>query len=418
MKLARATWAALLLVSAITGTAMGQVIAIKAGKLVDPERGGTSTNQVILVDSGKVKAVGSALPIPAGARVLDLSRATVLPGLFDAHTHMCLRMGLGAGVRDNLYLTTLEETTAYRAIEGVVNAREILESGFTTIRDVGNGGNYCDTDLRKAIDAGLIPGPTMLNAGRIITPYGGQFPGLLQPEKPELGKPEYFYADTRDQLKMAIRENIFFGAKVIKIVMDNHPYIYSIDDVKFMVDEAGKAGVRVAAHANSAEGAHNAIEGGVASIEHGPMVTDQDLVAMKNKGIMLVGTDFPQRLADALGNPGIHKVFVERLKRAQRAGTPMAFGTDEIFWLPGETRGTLTISFIDSFVEAGIPAATILQALTSNAATLLGVEKERGAIRPGLAADIIATPENPLDNIQTLKQVQFVMKNGKVIRDR
>jgi len=131
------------------------------------------------------------------------------------------------------------------------------------------------------------------------------------------------------------------------------------------------------------------------------------------RGLLLV----PQRPAEALGNPGVHKVFVERLKRAQRAGTPMAFGTDEIFWLPGETRGTLTISFIDSFVEAGIPAATILQALTSNAAKLLGVEKERGAIRPGWAADIIATPENPLDHIQTLKQVSLVIKDGKVIRE-
>jgi imidazolonepropionase-like amidohydrolase len=400
----------------VASCALGQATAIRAGKLVDPETGTTATNQVILVEGSKIKSVGAGLAIPAGATVIDLSSATVLPGLFDAHTHMCLRLGLGTGIRNNLYFTTLLESTAYRTIEGVVNAREVLESGFTTIRDVGNGANFCDSDLRKAIDAGLIPGPTMLNAGRIITPFGGQFPGLITPEKPDLGKPEYFYADTRDDMLKAIRENVYYGAKVIKIVVDNHPYLYSIDDIKFMVEESAKAGARVAAHANSAEGAHNAVVAGVASIEHGPELTDADLALMKQKNIYLVGTDFPQRLADALGNPGQHKIFVERLKRAYRIGTLMAFGTDEIFWLPNETRGTLTISFIDSWVEAGIPATVILQGLTSNAARLLGVEKDRGAIKPGLAADIIATAENPLENINTLKQVSFVMKDGKIVK--
>src|SRR5262245_22701784 len=185
----------------VAGPLSAQVVAIKAGRLVDPDAGTAATNQVILVEGTTIKAVGAGVAIPTGAKVIDLSGATVLPVLFDAHTHMALRMGLGSAVGSNLYFTTLLETTGYRAIEGVVNAREMLESGFTTIRDVGNGGNYADTDLRKAIEAGLIPGPTMLNAGRIIAPYGGQFPKLIQPEKPELGIPEYYYADTRDEMR-------------------------------------------------------------------------------------------------------------------------------------------------------------------------------------------------------------------------
>lgn len=195
-----------------------QVTAIKAGKLVDPESGTISTNQIILIEGSKIKAVGAGLPIPAGATVIDLSNATVLPGLFDAHTHLCLTTNRQADF-GNYYFTTLLNTSTYRAIQGVANARAMLEAGFTTIRDVGNSANYADTDLRRAIENGIVPGPTIINAGRIIGLYGGQF--FLQPEKRDLATPEYFFADTKDELKKAIRENIHYGAKVIKLVVDD-----------------------------------------------------------------------------------------------------------------------------------------------------------------------------------------------------
>jgi len=161
----------------VTG-ASAQVTAIKAGKLVDTESGATATNQVILVNGGKIQAVGSDVAIPPGATVIDLSKATVLPGLFDAHTHLCLTIERRLD-NGNYFFTTLLHPDTYRAIEGVANARDMLAAGFTTVRDVGNAGNYADTSLREAIENGLIPGPTMLNAGRIITPFGGQF--HLQP---------------------------------------------------------------------------------------------------------------------------------------------------------------------------------------------------------------------------------------------
>lgn len=409
-------WLAIIAVVLIAIDGRAQVIAIKAGKLVDPEAGTTTINQTIIVEAGKIRSVGAGLPIPAGATVVDLSDSTVLPGLFDAHTHMCQT---SSPDNRDLFTTDIRQPGTYRAILGVVNARAMLESGFTTIRDVGNSGNYADTALRKAIEEGLVPGPTMINAGRIIAPFGGQY--HLHPERRELGAPEYLFADTRDEMKKAIRENIHFGAQVIKIVVDDQAYIYSVDDIKFIVAEAGSAGLKVAAHCMTEQGARNAAEAGVASIEHGFRMSDEALQLARRNNVMLVGTDFTEQAAGYLGLPppvakAFHEVFIDRLKRAFKIGVKMAYGTDAFFAVAGETRGTLAISYIDSFVEAGVPAKDTLRIMTTNAAQLLGVDKQRGAIKVGLAADIIATPQNPLDDIQTLKHVSFVMKNGKVFK--
>ena len=391
-----------------------RVIAIKAGKLVDPEKGTTETNQIILVRGKKIEAVGPNVQIPADAKVIDLSKSTVLPGLFDAHTHLCMTVKKERDAGNNYYITTLLDPTPYRAIEGVANARDMLAAGFTTIRDVGNAGNYADTALREAIERGLVPGPTMVNAGRIIAPYGGQF--HLQPEKRDLATPEYAFADTHDEMLKAIRENIHYGATVIKIVVDDQKYIYSVDDIRFMVEETHRAGLKLAAHCWTHAGAHNAAEAGVDSIEHGEMMTNDDLQLAKKNHVVLVGTDFTESAAREAGFPEMHAVFVDRLKRAYQIGVTMAFGTDVIVAVPGETRGTLAAEYVDSWVEAGVPAKDTLQAMTINAARLLGVDRERGAIKPGLAADIIATPENPLENIQAVRKVSFVMKDGNVFK--
>ena len=164
--------------------ALAQTTAIRAGRIVDPDSGAMTTNQIILVEKDKITAIGANIAIPSGANVIDLSNATVLPGLFDAHTHLCLAVN---PQRDhgNYYFTTLLDPDSFRAIQGVANARAMLESGFTTVRDVGNEGNFACTSLRRAITQGLVPGPTIINAGRIIAPYGGQF--HLQPDKSEAG---------------------------------------------------------------------------------------------------------------------------------------------------------------------------------------------------------------------------------------
>jgi len=408
-------WLALIALSASpflspAGTLHAQVTAIRAGQLLDPETGTLAANQILLIENGRIRSVGPQVTIPQGAAVLDLSRFTVMPGMFDAHTHLSMAVQKDRDGGD-YYVTTLRDPTPFRAIQGVANARALLEAGFTTVRDVGNAGNYADTDLRRAIEVGYVPGPTIVNSGRIIAPYGGQF--FLQPEKRGLGEPEYLYADTRDEMVKAIRENIHYGATVIKIVVDDQRYIYSIDDIRFMIAEAKAAGLKLAAHAWTGPGAHNAAAAGVASIEHGRIFSDEDLELAKRNNVVLVGTDYLAIGYDPVKSERAQ--WIDRLRRAHRIGVTMAFGTDVVEGV-GEDRARRTLSGIDPWVEAGIPPAAILQALTINAARLLGVEDQRGLLRPGLAADIIAVPGNPLQDVNTLKSVAFVMKNGKVVR--
>lgn len=410
---------AVILLAASGAQALGQTTVIRAGRLVDPETGTAAPNQVIVVEGGKVRAVGAGLEIPKGANVIDLSRSTVMPGLFDAHTHLCMTINLKRDA-GNYFYTTIRDPDTYRAIQGVANARDMLVAGFTTVRDVGNEGDYACVSLRRAIAGGLVPGPTMLTAGRIIAPYGGQF--HLQPGRRELGEPEYFFADTRDEMRKAVRENIHFGARLIKIVVDDQPYIYSTEDIRFIVEEARAVGLKVAAHAWTTPGIHNAVAAGVASVEHVNGITDEDLAVAKQSGITLVFTPFPEWALRELGSSAEEAAKEyhdtgERLGAAYKLGLTIAFGTDAAMSMPKYTRGTLSMSWVDSYVAAGIPPRAILQFMTMNAARLLGVERERGAIRPGMAADIIATPANPLEDIQTLKRVNFVMKNGAVFKN-
>ena len=398
--------------------AAAHVTVIKAGRLVAPETGTVSENQVIIVEGERIEAVGAGLEIPDGANVIDLSHATVMPGLFDAHTHLCLNMQRQWDAGDYL-VNSLNWRTGMRAITGVVHAREMLDAGFTTVRDVGNAGDYAAVDLARAIAWGMVPGPTVVAAGRIITPFGGQF--AKPAPKHVLDNPEYLFADTRDELQKAVRENIYYGADLIKLIVDDQPYVYTAEEIRLVVVEAGKAGRRVAAHCVTRQGARNAAAAGVASIEHGWQLGEEEFALMKQNSVALVGTDPALRHLEAFGQPAEqarhdHAQKVERLRRAHQAGVTLVFGTDLMAGLPGETRGTLAVGYVDSFAEAGVPNEEILRALTTHAARLLGVERERGSVAPGFYADLIAVADNPLDDIQTLKRVLFVMRHGRVHR--
>jgi imidazolonepropionase-like amidohydrolase len=395
-----------------------QVIAIRAGRTIDPDTGVVSTNQIILITDGKITAVGAGITIPSDARVIDLSRETVLPGLFDAHTHLLATVDPKWDLGD-FWIMAVQRRPGYRAILGAQHAREMLDSGFTTVRDVGNSGEYLDMDLKKAIDFGWVVGPTIIPAGRIIAPFGGQF-WDTPAEAKFLQNPEYYFADSRDELRKAVRENIYWGAGVIKIVVDGQAYVYSAEDIRFIVNEAAAAGKRVAAHVQTERGAHSAIEAGVASIEHGWVLTDEDLALAKKNHVVLVSTDFPEKQLVDLGMDPTkakqtHASYVDRLRRAYRAGVEIVFGTDVMYDKRAQNRGELATDYVDSLVEAGLPPAAILKSMTADAARLLGVDKERGNIKVGLAADLVAIPESPLDRIDSLKHVDFVMKNGRVI---
>lgn len=395
-------------------------IAIKAGTLIDPETGTAIRDQIILVEDKTIKAVGKGIAVPADATVIDLSSAVVLPGFFDAHTHLCANIDPKWDLGD-FWIHAVQWPTAFRALLGAHHAREMLEAGFTTVRDVGNAGEYADRDLEKAIRFRLVPGPTLLFAGRIIGPFGGQF-WDVPANRSALDNPEYFFADSHDEMRRAVRENIYFGARVIKVLGDtDKSYAYSEDDLRFIVQEARAAGVPVAAHVQTERGAHNAVAAGVASLEHAWRIKDEDLALARKNGVVLVSTDFPEHILrsfdmDEQAAKKLHAQYVERLRRAYKAGVTLVYGTDLSVDLPGESRGALASSFVDSYTEGGVPAKVILQAMTTNAARLLRVEKQRGAIRAGLAADIVATAANPLDNISAIKRVVFVMRNGEVVR--
>lgn len=405
----------------VSAPALAQTTAIRAGHLVDPATGTISTNQVILVKDGKITEVGPQVQIPAGAATIDLSSAWVLPGLMDAHTHLTMALP-PAPPGESLWEGKLvKESSALRALRGLKTAKVLLAAGFTTVRDVGNDADYAASDLHRALEKGWFDGPTILTTGKIIAPFGGQFHDI-SPEWGRFWAFKYLDADTPEEVRKAVRQNIFYGAQAIKLVADNSPYYYSEEEIRAAVEEAHRARRAVAVHAYGGDGARNAILAGADSIEHGFELSEELLKLMKERGTVLVGTDFPYEHLVALGGvlPTDPKTvagqIVDRLRRAHQLGVKLAFGTDVVVDLPGKTRADMMLDYLEVWRAAGVPPAAILRAMTTNAAELLRIEKERGAIAAGLAADIIATAKNPLEDIQGLRQVVFVMKDGKVIR--
>ena len=396
-----------------------QATVIRAGHLIDPATGKVTDNQSIVVQDGKIAFVGTEVSVTPNTQVIDLSKSWVLPGLMDAHTHLTLGLSREQGLEESY----LKASSGWRLLQGLRNAKGMLEAGFTTVRDVGNAANYADTDLRRAIEMGWFPGPTILNAGKIITPFGGQSHGIA-PEQGLFWRWEYLDADTPDEVRKAVRQNIYYGATTIKLVTDNSSFYSTAEEVRAAVEEAHRAGMIVAVHVIRSDAARAAIEGGADSIEHGFDLDDDVLKLMKSKGVVLVGTDFPLAHLEFMGDSGgiipppkeSAAMILDRLKRAYRIGVKMAFGSDSFADLPGKTRGQAALEYLDIWLAAGVPSPEILKAMTSNVAELLRLKGKRGTIAVGEAADIIATPENPLTDIKALKKLTFVMKDGNVVK--
>ena len=389
-----------------------QATAIRAGHLIDPETGAAAANQIILIDAGKFTAIGANVTIPQGAEVIDLSQYYVSPGLVDAHNHLALTYKRDPE-NNTYYLTTVLDSTAIRAVQAVSNGITMMSAGFTVVRDLGNNGNYADTALRVAIDQGWIPGPTMINSGIIIGPMGGQF--FPAPERENLVYPEYLDADTPDEIVKAVRKNILFGAKVIKICVDCKSYGYTADEMKLFVSEAAKSGMKVAGHVQTHPGAMRAIEAGIWSIEHSGALDDQAHKLMAQKGIWRVGTETPISEYYSPSQARWERML-EGMKNAYSNHVQMAFSTDADYFIPGMTRGQVVIDFLRSWKAAGIPAPEIFKIMTSNGYRVCDIYDKRGPIKVGLPADLIAMRGNPLQDIDALRNVSFVMKDGTVFK--
>ncbi len=399
------------------------VTAIKAGRLIDPETGTAATNQVILIEGEKITAVGPNLAIPAGATVIDLSKLTVLPGLVDAHTHMAITYK-EKPESNYYYLTYIMDSTPLRAIQAASNGIQLLNSGFTVVRDVGNNALYADAALRQAIEQGWLPGPTVIPSGPMIGSTGGQFwPTPEMYKYHNIMFPEYIDANSPDEIVRAVRENMLFGARTIKLCIDCKPWGYSVEDIKLAISEAAKGGCKVEGHVQTTDGAQRAIDAGIHMIAHGNALTPEQHQQMAAKGIFLNGTDTP--FMPYRGSEQAFKRTVANLRDAWEKKVPLTFSTDLDYWnermkneKTGEwlTRGDMTIAFLETWKAAGIPPADILHSMTINGYKAADIIKERGPIKPGFYADLIAVAGNPLTNIDALHNVQFVMKNGMVFK--
>ncbi|MEO6445817.1 MAG: amidohydrolase family protein [Gemmatimonadaceae bacterium] len=398
-----------------TQPSAGPITAIRAGRLVDPERASISLNQVLLVQNGRFIAIGGDVAIPAGARVIDLSALTVVPGLVDAHNHLALTYK-EMPERNSYYITSILDDTPLRAIQAVSNGIQMLAAGFTIVRDMGNNGNYADIALRKAIEQGWVPGPTIIPSGLIIGGMGGQFsptPEMAIDKK--IVYPEYLDADTHDEIIKAVRQNALFGARVIKICVDCKPWGYTVDEIRLFISESAKAGLKVEGHVQTPDGARRAVEAGIWSIAHDGAMSDAIHKVMAQKHIFRAGTETPISLTGHTTQARYDKT-VAMLRNGWENKVPLTFSTDADYYVPGKTRGEVAIEFIETWKAAGIPAADVLRAMTIVGYEASETEKTRGPIKVGMWADFIAVPGNPLQSIDALREVSFVMKNGMVFK--
>lgn len=397
-------------------------VVLHAARLLQIDSGNILRPGEVLIEGERIRAVGSSVERPQGARVIDLGDTTLLPGLVDAHVHLFLH----PGAED---LQTVQESVPWRVILAEQAAKADLLAGFTAERDMGTeGAGSADTAIRKAIDLGLIPGPRMRMSGNAIDILGGhEDANKYNPAQHVLSNADY--ANSAEQLVEVMRVQHKEGSDFAKIYQTgpdtmidgvlHTPYQYTVTQLKAAVDEAHRLGSVVAVHAMGEPGTHYAAEAGVASIDHATQLSDETMRLMREKGIFAVPTftifDYfahhRSTASEAGSEASLLEYKIREFKKQVAAGVPFAVGSD-VGPFPHGTQGhELTL-----MVQYGMSPLAVLQADLINGAKLLGWEGQIGELKPGYYADIIAVPGDPLEDISVVERVSFVMKDGDVIR--
>jgi len=411
----------LALLTALAGHEPGPPIVVRAARMLDVRAGTYVEQPWIRVDGGWIVEVGSgAGEVPAGAELVDLGSLTLLPGLIDCHTH------LASTLEGDYVHRPLHEAGADRALRGAKHARLTLLAGFTTVRDVGSM-DFVDVALMRAVERGDIVGPWIVPSGHGIGITGGHADETGFRTGVLVGGPEQGVADGPDECVKAVRAQIKYGAKSIKCVATAGVLSFedsvgaqqlSDEELRAIVEEAARHGVKVAAHAHGPEGILAAVRAGVASIEHGSMLTDEAIAAMLERGTFLVPTAYLRERIDFAGLPPKHRdkagwIFPHAetsLRKAIERGVRIAYGTDAGVYPHGENARELAV-----LVRFGMSPAEALRTATVNAADLLGVS-DRGVIERLKRADLIAVAGDPLADVRVLERVSWVMHGGKAVR--
>jgi len=429
----------------LTAQPSAPVTLVKANRLLDPRTGNVLSPAAVTIEAGKIKEVGGLTQVQAHApndvKTIDLGSATLLPGLIDGHTHLFLDIIVPSeteaqrhenGIFAPGLLLAIVESPTKRALMGAHLAREDLESGITTVRNLGHSGIDGDTELRDAIKAGHVSGPRILASGRKLITRGEYVQNLNPALADAILQQEFLLIDGTDRAQQAVRQNVFQNVDLIKVSADEN---LTVPELAAVVEPAHRQHLKVAVHAIDKTSIQTAIDAGADSIEHGNEVTDMQLKQMRDKGIFFdltptfyggfllkitepnIVISAASRAADASAAARRKQRYDQLVQRVLKSGVKFAAGSDMCWFYPGKTRGEASTEIFVNLRQAGMPALDVIRAITSNAAEMLGWQDRIGAVEPGKFADLIAVAGDPIADISELERVRFVMKDGQVVRN-